>query len=215
MRGRFPIIVWLVVAGVVLSPPAWADFQAGLDAYNSGDYTAALKEWRPLAEQGDAEAQVALGVMYYEGQGVLKDDKEAAKWWRKAAEQGDAGAQARLGFSYLMSDSYLMGSFEGTGVPQDHVEAEKWARISAKQGFAGAYVLFTLINLSDEPDPELRKEKLKKALAYCMVADALDDSRKIDEILALLTELTTADQIAEAKELASGCAEQDYKGCEF
>ncbi len=37
---------------------AQADFQAGLDAYARGDYATALKEWRPLAEQGDAFAHL-------------------------------------------------------------------------------------------------------------------------------------------------------------
>ena len=44
--------------------PAWADFDDGVAAYEAGDYATALKEWRPLAEQGDAEAQFNLGKMY-------------------------------------------------------------------------------------------------------------------------------------------------------
>ncbi len=44
-----------------------ADFQKGWTAYNSGDYATALREWRPLAEQGNAVAQSNLGVMYGQG----------------------------------------------------------------------------------------------------------------------------------------------------
>ena len=66
------------------------DFQKGLEAYNAGDYATALLEWRDLAEQGDAEAQYNLGVMYDNGQGVAQDYAEAVKWYRRAAEQGDA-----------------------------------------------------------------------------------------------------------------------------
>ena len=58
-----------------------------------GDYAAALKELRPAAEQGHADAQYSLGLMYAEGQGVPTDDTEVAKWFRKAAEQGMALAQ--------------------------------------------------------------------------------------------------------------------------
>ncbi|MDA0221059.1 MAG: sel1 repeat family protein, partial [Proteobacteria bacterium] len=50
--------------------PAWADDNDGYDAYERGDYATALKEWRPLAEQGEAIAQNNLGLMYDNGTGV-------------------------------------------------------------------------------------------------------------------------------------------------
>lgn len=59
-------------------------------------YATALREFRLLAEQGDANAQYNLGTMYDNGEGVREDDEEAAKWYRKAAEQGDATALAAL-----------------------------------------------------------------------------------------------------------------------
>jgi len=71
---------------------AYADVNDGLDAYNKGDYKSAVNEWRPLANQGDADAQSNLGWMYENGKGVLKDYKQAAKWYRKAADQGFAKA---------------------------------------------------------------------------------------------------------------------------
>ena len=55
------------------------DFKDGLDAINRGDYKTAHELWLPLAEQGNAEAQYDLGVMYLRGQGVLQDYKEAVK----------------------------------------------------------------------------------------------------------------------------------------
>ncbi len=61
------------------------DSQKAKTAYENGDYAIALKEWRPLAEQGDADAQNALGEMYRSGNGVTQDDKEAMKWVRLAA----------------------------------------------------------------------------------------------------------------------------------
>ena len=51
-----------------------ADFNKGLAAANIGDFATALREWRPLAEQGDAGAQFNLGLMYNEGQGVPQDN---------------------------------------------------------------------------------------------------------------------------------------------
>ncbi len=101
----------------------YADFQAGLAAYNQGDYATALKEWRPLAEQGDATAQFNLGVMYNFGQGVPQDYQEAVRWYRLAAEQGYAPAQFNLGFLYD----------KGQGVPQDYVQAHMWYNLAAAQ----------------------------------------------------------------------------------
>jgi uncharacterized protein len=77
-----------------------ADFQKGWDAVQRGDYATALKEWTPLAEQGDADAQYNLGVMYQNGQGVLQNYKTAAKWFTLAAEQFHANAQYNVGVMY-------------------------------------------------------------------------------------------------------------------
>ena len=105
-----------------------ADFQKGLDAVQRGDYTTALREWKPLAEQGVAFAQYNLGVMYANGQGVPQNYKTAVKWYRLAAEQGDADAQYNLGFMY----------HEGKGVIQDNVYAHIWWNIAASQGVKNA-----------------------------------------------------------------------------
>ena len=76
-----------------LAGTAWADYQSGLMAYYRGDYVVAVREWQPLAQQGDAAAQFSLGYMHYAGQGVAQDYSEGLKWYRKAAEQGDADAR--------------------------------------------------------------------------------------------------------------------------
>ncbi len=78
----------LAVVVVLVAAPAWADFRAGAEAYERFDYATALKEWRSLAEQGDAAAQYNLGVMYREGQGVPQDDVQAYLWMNVAAAQG-------------------------------------------------------------------------------------------------------------------------------
>jgi len=59
---RFSIT--LVLSIICLAAPAWADFQAGVDAYERGEYPSALREFTPLAKQGVAEAQHFLGVLY-------------------------------------------------------------------------------------------------------------------------------------------------------
>ncbi|MSO73363.1 MAG: sel1 repeat family protein, partial [Rhodospirillaceae bacterium] len=73
------------------------DFAKGVAAYNAKDYATALKEWRPLAEQGNASAQYNLGLMYDNGQGVTQDYKEAVRLYGLAAAQGNASAQSNLG----------------------------------------------------------------------------------------------------------------------
>ncbi len=70
-----------------LTAPAWAGFDEGVAAYKRGDYVTAIREWRPLAKQGNANAQYNLGVMYNEGLGVPQDYAEGVRWYRKAAEQ--------------------------------------------------------------------------------------------------------------------------------
>ena len=76
--------------------PAWAEFQDGLQAYYRLDFRTALREWQPLAEEGNPEASYQLGILYYRGEGVVQDYAEAAKWFRLAAEQGYAPAQENL-----------------------------------------------------------------------------------------------------------------------
>jgi len=76
---------------------SWShDFGKGAAAYRSGDYATVLREWKPLAEQGNADAQYNQGLMYALGRGVPQDDKTAVKWYRLAADQGDADAQKKL-----------------------------------------------------------------------------------------------------------------------
>ena len=83
-------------------------------------------------EQGDANAQNEIGVMYANGDGVIKDAAEAVKWYRKAAEQGLAGAQLILGWMYV----------HGDGVIKDLVEAHAWFNVAGANGleFAKDYL---------------------------------------------------------------------------
>ena len=83
-----------------------------------GRYT----EWSKKAEeQGDADAQLSLGYMYYSGQGILQNYTEAFKWYRRAADQGLASAQFTLGVMYM----------KGQGVTQDFIQAHMWLNLSS------------------------------------------------------------------------------------
>ena len=96
----------------------------GIAAYKAGDYGVAMELWRPLAEQGHADAQLSLGVMYAFGEGVPKDDVQSVYWYDLAAKQGNVIAQLYLGVMY---DA-------GRGVQQDYVKAYAWIRLSGIQG---------------------------------------------------------------------------------
>jgi tetratricopeptide (TPR) repeat protein len=147
----------LVILVTIGGPASAGPFEDAVAAYQRGDYATALRLWHLLAEQGDADAQFHLGVMYESGQGVLRSDAEAIKWYRKAAEQDDAVAQFNLGVMYakgvspnhaeaalwyrLAADHGLAGAqfnlgmtyVEGQGVPQDYVQAHMWLDLAASQ----------------------------------------------------------------------------------
>ena len=96
------------------------------------DYTTVLKKYCFLTKQGDTDAQYHLGWMYEYGNGVERNDREAATRYRKAAQRGHVEAQYNLGNMYEY----------GNGVEQDNAEAVKWFQKAAEQGHAGAQYCF-------------------------------------------------------------------------
>jgi hypothetical protein len=123
---RFPLAI--VLALTCLATSLQADDKAGKESYDhaieQGDYAAAMRELRPLAEKGIASAQFKMGLLYANGQGVSKDDVQARRWYEKAATQGHAEAQANLGVLLVYA----------RGGPQDYKMAIYWFRLSANQG---------------------------------------------------------------------------------
>lgn len=123
---RLTLAVWLAM-GAALSPPhglARADFEAGVRAYDQGDFATAVAAFRPLAETGGAAAAYNLGVIHSRGEAGEVDLEAAARWFRVAAEAGAPAAQNRIGTMY----------FRGRGVPQDTKMAAVWIRRAAEQG---------------------------------------------------------------------------------
>lgn len=136
----------------LLPNTALAGFDEGLAAYNKKGYEQAILEWKPLAAQGNATSQYNLGFMYYNGQGVPQDFKEAVKWYRLAADQGHATAQNNLGSMFE----------NGKGVQKDDKEAVKWYRMAADQGHATAqYALGVIYRNGREGVPQDYQEALK------------------------------------------------------
>ena len=120
----------ILLAGLLLAltAPARADFQDGLAAFDRGEYAAALKVWRPLAERGNAAAQWRIAGMYRRGESVPQDFAEAFRWHRLAAAKGLAVAQYHLGLMYQTGD----------GVQRDLLRAYAWYSLAAASFAAGA-----------------------------------------------------------------------------
>ena len=64
---------------MIANPVFSADFQTGFDAYERGDFATALKEWKPLAEQGDVEAQYLLAGVYQDRHDVNMGENNNTK----------------------------------------------------------------------------------------------------------------------------------------
>ena len=185
MSLRFTIP--LVLLFVCLAVPAWADFQAGMDANNREEYATALREWRPLAEQGDALAQYNLGVLYRKGRGVPQDDVQALQWYQKAAAQGQAKAQYNLGTLY----------FNGEGVPKDYQQALRWFRLAADQGEALAQTKMAIMYDDGHGVP---KDFVQAHKWYNLAA--VNGDKPAAELRDALAKQMTPAQIAEAQKLA-------------
>ena len=180
----------IVLSFICLTVPVWADDKAVKEAYDlaveRGDYATAMRELRPLAEQGLAAAQFNLGLLYANGQGVQKDDARARQWYEKAAAQGHADAQVNLGILFVY----------GRGVPQDYKMAVYWLRLSANQGndlaqrklglmyergdgvpqdYVQAYMWY-ILGAANGAKP---RAVLRDALAKRMTPDQIDEAQKL------------------------------------
>ncbi len=161
-------------------------------AYHRGDYATALREWRPLAEQGSAIAQNNLGLMYSEGKGAPRDYAKAVRWWRKAAEQGYAKAQYNLGVMYD----------EGLGVPQDYAEALGWWRKAAEPGYAKAQSKLGVMYDNGKGVPQDYAQAHKwYNLAASIFPPGEDHDRAVKDSNIVAICMTPA-QISEAQKLA-------------
>lgn len=135
--GGLTIRLVAAVAGIVfaacIAGPARADFESAVAAYEAGDYAAAIAEFRRESERGQAAAEFMLGVIYFYGRGVARDngmardDGIAAVWFHKAAGKGYAGAQLAYGSLHV----------RGVGVRRDPFAAYFWLTLAGDSGIAG------------------------------------------------------------------------------
>jgi TPR repeat protein len=173
------VAVLLSVSTAVAGP-----FEDGEAAFQRGDFGKALKLLRPLAEQGNANAQEILGLAYSGGAGVVEDEDEAVEWYRKAGDQGVEDAQAALGSIYERQGNYVeaakwlrkaadqgnefaqfdLGSLYavGHGVPQDYALAHMWFNLAASHGEF----------LSSSQDPSKARDELASKMTPDQIAEA-------------------------------------------
>lgn len=148
-----------VLFTLLIASPTFADYNTGANAFNSGDYRTAYKELLPEANKGNAEAQWAMGLMNYHGNGMLSDIPEAAAWFKKAGNQGHSESSLVIANMYFSGEyfnkskrkslewmekaaeqgsvmaMYRTGLFYGRGdtVPQDKIKAKKWFKLAYSQ----------------------------------------------------------------------------------
>jgi TPR repeat protein len=154
MACRTRSLVLIAMIALLGAWPARAqNFQAGLDAYNAGNYSAAFASWWPLAEQGDAKAQASIGFLYYSGKGVRRDDQQSLFWFNRAAEAGQPTAQFFLGLHY----------YYGRGVRRDLARAHSWCDIALSNGYSESLFCRDMVALEMSTEDLRRSGELSAA----------------------------------------------------
>jgi uncharacterized protein len=125
-----------------------SSLEDGEAAYKRGDYATAFQLWRPLAHQGNADAQFRLGAMFAsrpvsDDTQAAEYDAQAAAWYRKAADQGNAVAQFGLGAMYERGESVL----------QDYVQSHKWLSLATSNAILREVVLLKRDEVAAEMTP--------------------------------------------------------------
>ena len=178
-RSRFLFVAGLAVLALgVLSYAFWPKTGAVPQTSSHFDPSTvrpvtAFDETKAKAEGGYDWAQVSLGSMYENGDGVPKDSAAAVKWYRKAADQGNVWAQDALGTMYA----------NGDGVAKDSVEAVWWYRKAADQGYALAQHNLGVVYENGDGVPKDETEAL--ALYEIAAASGIDTIVKDRDALEL------------------------------
>jgi len=132
-RFAFAVIVTLALQSFTLNAASGAGETAQLEqagtAFATRDYARAVELYTPLAEQGNPDAMLALGIFYGNGLGVEPDAAQADKWiqaarlaWEESGQDGDPQAYASLGRIYS----------NGVGVAPSAIMAKRYFRRAAQ-----------------------------------------------------------------------------------
>jgi uncharacterized protein len=185
MMDRMSRLIFVVVL-CFFNTGARASLQEGLEAFRSGNHSVALEKLRPLADQGNAVAQLYLGKIYMQGVGTQPDNNKAIFWARKAAKQKNTEAEYFMGFLY----------YYGLGTPQDYTEAMSWYLRAAEVGDVKAQSALGMmfVNGLGKPQDLVQAYKWLKLAEIAGLADAGSKLRAVEEKM-------TAQQIKEGEVL--------------
>jgi hypothetical protein len=183
---------WLLggaaAAAAMLAFPALAQsVRAGVEAWQQGDYDAAVTEWRPLADRGDADAQFNLAHAYRLGRGVPQNMGMAEQLYERAARAGHVEAQAMYGLILFQNGrredalpyirraaedgdaraQYVYGTalFNGDGVARDWPRAYAFVSRAAAQGLPYAETQLRQMEQHLSAQDRARGTELAQALA--------------------------------------------------
>jgi hypothetical protein len=73
-----------------------ADINEAIALYNNKEFEKAYKIFAELSYKRDAEAFFYLGLMYFFGEGVEKDEAKSMDYWKRAMREGHQEAAYRL-----------------------------------------------------------------------------------------------------------------------
>jgi TPR repeat protein len=92
----------------------------GIKEHAAFNFIEAFEILSPLAANGDDEAQLYLGLMFRNGEGVEIDNFKAFKFFKQSAEQGNAWSQKHLAWMYI----------DGKGILKDYKQAKYWFQMA-------------------------------------------------------------------------------------
>jgi TPR repeat protein len=173
--------------------------QDGARAFQGGQYNRALAIWHPLAVQGNSTAQNNLGIMYLDGKGVPQNTSEAVRYLSLSAAAGSSLGQNNLGGLYR----------DGKGVPRDYNKAMQWFSASASQGNAAG---MHNLGLMYEMGQGMKPEPFHAWMWYALAAEQGNMPNAVAHRNALFGRMTPAAQ-KQAREMATACKRNGYKGC--
>jgi hypothetical protein len=176
------------VAVALASAPLCAQsVEAGIDAWQQGNYANAVAIWRPLAEAGDADAQFNLGQAFRLGRGIPVNAAESRKWFERAAAQGHVDAETTLGLLLYQNG--------------DRAEGLKWLKLAADQDEPRAMLVYgTALYNGDgmTQDPVLGYAYVRRAAAQGL--------KPAQETLAQLDSLMSAEDRKQGAAMAQSLA---------
>ncbi len=222
-------LVPLAFAVSLAAAPVLADVKAGVDAWTAGNYAAAVQQWRPLADKGDADAQFNLAQAYKLGRGVPTDLAKAEDLYGKAAAQGHVQASDTYGLMlfqrgergrampYIRSSAargdaraeYILGLayFNGDIVEKD------WVRAYALVGMAQRAGLVQATGALAQMDEHVPLEDRQKSVALAAQLTAQADATRVSE--ATGAELGTVPRAVAAPRVAAAPESPARAGADY